>query len=269
MKTFFTWIVAIGIPMIMFGQAPDKISYQAILRDPTNALVINQTVGMQLSILHGSASGNAVYIETHNPTTNVNGLVSVEIGTGTAVTGAFNDITWSDGPYFIKTETDITGGTSYTVTGISELLSVPYALHANTSSSCAPSDKLTLIPTHFGGNTTSSTTGSSGVAFIKFNKNNYAGVDSITFISTPYVGDPMNHSIAQLINYSEDVDIEMASVSSNQTSPYNEDSFFETNDISEFLPDYEITLGIRVTSQIDGMFAGIGTSLSFLAIYRE
>ena len=85
---------------------------------------------MKVSILKGSATGTAVYVETHKPTTNANGLVSVSIGGGTVVSGAFADIDWANGLYFIKTETDPAGGTSYSITGISQLLSVPYALHA-------------------------------------------------------------------------------------------------------------------------------------------
>ncbi|MCZ2444214.1 MAG: DUF1566 domain-containing protein [Flavobacteriales bacterium] len=111
------------------------MSYQAVIRNSSNALVTNQQVGMQISILQGSISGTAVYEETQTPTTNANGLVSVEIGAGTVVSGDFSTIDWANGPYFIKTETDINGGTNYTITGISQLLSVPYALHAKTAES--------------------------------------------------------------------------------------------------------------------------------------
>jgi hypothetical protein len=90
---------------------------------------------MQLSILQTTATGTAVYVETQTPTTNINGLVSIEIGSGTVVSGDFTTIDWSNGPYFIKTETDPTGGTTYTITGTSQLMSVPYALHANTADS--------------------------------------------------------------------------------------------------------------------------------------
>jgi hypothetical protein len=119
----------------VFAQAPEKMSYQAVVRDASNALATSQAVGMQLSILQGSVTGTAVYVETQTPTTNINGLVSIEIGSGTVVTGTFNTIDWSAGPYFIKTETDPTGGTTYTITGTSQLMSVPYALYAKTSGS--------------------------------------------------------------------------------------------------------------------------------------
>ncbi|MEA3508406.1 MAG: FISUMP domain-containing protein, partial [Synergistota bacterium] len=78
-------------------------------------------------------SGTAVYVETQTPTTNVNGLVSIEIGAGTVQSGDFTTIDWANGPYFIKTETDPAGGTNYTITGTSQLLSVPYALHAKSA----------------------------------------------------------------------------------------------------------------------------------------
>jgi hypothetical protein len=72
------------------------------------------------------------------PTSNANGLVSLEIGGGTVVSGNMATINWANGPYFIKTETDPTGGSSYTITGTSQLLSAPYALYAKTSGSSTP-----------------------------------------------------------------------------------------------------------------------------------
>ena len=110
------------------AQAPQKFSYQAVIRNASNALVVNTTVGVRVSVLQGSQTGNAIYVETHISTTNSNGLVNLQIGGGTSAAGSFTDINWSTGPYFIKTETDITGGNNYTIVGTSQLLSVPYAL---------------------------------------------------------------------------------------------------------------------------------------------
>ena len=134
MKAIYTTFITVFCFATLFAQAPEKMSYQAVIRNSNDDLVKNQTVGMQISILQGSASGTAVYVETQTPTTNANGLVSLEIGTGTT-TDDFSAISWKDGPYFIKTETDPTGGASYTITGTSQLLSVPYALHAKTAES--------------------------------------------------------------------------------------------------------------------------------------
>jgi hypothetical protein len=130
MKRIFIIIAGVLLTASVFAQAPEKMSYQAVIRDADNNLVTNQAVGMQISILQTTVNGTAVYTETHTLTTNANGLASVEIGNGTVVSGDFATINWANGLYFIKTETDLTGGTSYTITGTSQLLSVPYALHA-------------------------------------------------------------------------------------------------------------------------------------------
>jgi len=122
----------------MFAQSPSKMSYQAVIRNSSNTLVSSSVVGMKISILQTSPSGTAVYVETQTPTTNANGLASIEIGGGTVVSGNFSAIDWANGPYFVKTETDPSGGTSYSITGTSQLLSVPYALYAASSGSSMP-----------------------------------------------------------------------------------------------------------------------------------
>jgi len=133
------------LPQQASAQAPEKMSYQAVIRNSSNSLITSTTVGMQISILQGSSTGTAVYIETQTPTSNTNGLVTIEIGAGTVVSGSFATIDWTNGQYFIKTQTDPTGGTSYTITGTSQLLSVPYALHAKTADSLIGTNKKYLI----------------------------------------------------------------------------------------------------------------------------
>ena len=123
---------------VSFAQAPQKMSYQAVIRNASNTLVTNAPIGMRISILQGSATGTAVFVETQTTTTNANGLASVKIGEGTTVTGSIGTIDWSAGPYFIKTESDLTGGTNYTIVGSTELLSVPYALYAENSGTPGP-----------------------------------------------------------------------------------------------------------------------------------
>ncbi len=122
-----------------FAQAPNKMSYQAVIRNNNNVVVSNHAVGMRISILQGSATGTSVYTETQSPTTNANGLIAIEIGTGTVVSGSFTAINWSNGPYFVKTETDPNGSTNYTLIGTSQLLSVPYALYAQKTDTAAVS----------------------------------------------------------------------------------------------------------------------------------
>jgi uncharacterized protein (TIGR02145 family) len=128
MKKLITLCASILITTIVFAQSPNKMSYQAVIRNSSNALINNQVVGMKISILQNSPTGNAVYEETQTPTTNANGLASIEIGGGAVVSGNFSSINWANGPFFCKTETDPTGGGNYTITATSQLLSVPYAL---------------------------------------------------------------------------------------------------------------------------------------------
>ena len=130
MKKITSLILITLFLMNVKAQSHAKFSYQAVIRDANEALISNQNLGIQISVLQGSVSGTAVYTESHTSATNINGLVSLEIGTGVVVLGNFSNIDWANGPYFIKTETDLTGGINYTITGVSEMLSVPYALYA-------------------------------------------------------------------------------------------------------------------------------------------
>jgi len=133
MKKLFFFFGIFFIVLNTFAQAPDKMSYQAVIRENTNSLVVNTQIGMKISIIQGSPTGSTVFSELHSPTSNNNGLVSIEIGTGSFQNGNFSNIDWANGPYYIMTETDISGGTNYTLTGTSQLLTVPYAAYANKS----------------------------------------------------------------------------------------------------------------------------------------
>lgn len=137
MKHIVTIIAIVLGSVNTFAQAPNRISYQAEVRNTSNSLVVNQLVGMRISILQGSTTSPAVYFETHTPTTNANGLISIQIGGG-ITSGNFASINWGNGPYFLKTETDPTGGTNYSITGTNQLLSVPYALFSNSSNNGVP-----------------------------------------------------------------------------------------------------------------------------------
>jgi hypothetical protein len=125
---------------IVIGQAPNKMSFQTVVRNNLGKLVVNKSIGVRLSILKTTSTGAAVYIETHTKASNVNGLLTLEVGTGTVSSGTFATINWSQGPYFLKTEMDVNGGTSYTITGVTEFVSVPYALQAENSINSKVSD---------------------------------------------------------------------------------------------------------------------------------
>ena len=109
------------------------MSYQAVIWDGSGNLVAEKMVSIKISILQGSVTGTSVFSETHRIQTNVNGLVSLTIGGGTNATGKIADINWGAGSYFLKTETDPTGGGNYNIVGTTQLISVPYAMHSNTS----------------------------------------------------------------------------------------------------------------------------------------
>jgi hypothetical protein len=134
--------------LVANAQAPENIGYQAVIRNASNALVANANVGIRISILQGTATGTAVFSQTQSATTNANGLASITFGVGGFSTGDFAAINWGNGPYFIKTETDPTGGTNYTITSTTQLMSVPYALYAKSSGSVANNNAWGL-----GGNT--------------------------------------------------------------------------------------------------------------------
>lgn len=133
MKKYILVCIILLFSVFLFGQTPNKMSYQAVIRNATSDLVTNKEVSVRISILNENLEGTPIYIESHNPTTNSNGLLSLKIGEGNVLNGDFSSIKWSKGKYYIKTETDITGGVDYAIVGVSQLLSVPYALHAKTA----------------------------------------------------------------------------------------------------------------------------------------
>ena len=134
-KFFFICQIILTIHCVLFAiqstaQAPQSFNYQAVVRDSTGALVANQPIGIRASIVADSANGTVVYQETHSINSNDFGLIHLQIGTGSAVSGTFDAIDWSTGTFFTKIEMDETGGTNYQPLSIAPLSSVPYALYA-------------------------------------------------------------------------------------------------------------------------------------------
>jgi uncharacterized protein (TIGR02145 family) len=127
MKHFLLAVVILFYSVIALAQVPNKMSFQTVARNNLGKLVSNKTIGVRLSILKTTSTGTAVFVETHSKTSNVNGLLTLEVGTGTVTIGTFATIDWSKGPYFLKTEMDVNGGANYSISGVTEFVSVPYA----------------------------------------------------------------------------------------------------------------------------------------------
>ena len=126
------WLVPLFIftSLALKAQSPQKINFQSIVRNTSGVIVSNKSVRFKVTILTNSTTGSPVYSETHLNKTDAIGLVSLEIGTGTLLSGVFSSIDWGNAAHFIKLEADFTGGTTYELLGIQELMSVPYALYA-------------------------------------------------------------------------------------------------------------------------------------------
>lgn len=135
-KLVYLILLLLGAALVL-AEAPQKFSYQAIVRDSQGDLVKNTTIDMQISIYYYTSHTTIsnVYVETHSPVTNANGLVTIQIGGGTVKSGTFATIDWAAHQFYIKTEIDPGLGIRYSITSDTQLLSVPYALHASTASS--------------------------------------------------------------------------------------------------------------------------------------
>jgi len=133
MKKFILTIAAAIYLTIGFAQTPQAFSFQSLVLDDNGAPIKEQMIGVQIQILDGAVSGSVLYSENHRPTTNNNGLYSIEIGRGENVSGSFEGIDWLSGDKYVALSHDLTGGSDYQLVGSSQLLSVPYALASGTS----------------------------------------------------------------------------------------------------------------------------------------
>ena len=137
MKKLFT-LLALAITLITTAQAPQGFNYQATVRNSSGALIINQNVLFKFNVMLNSQTSLPVYSETHQAPTDDLGQVNLVIGTGTATTGTFTGINWASGTYYLGIE--LNTGSGYVAMGTTQLLSVPYALHANTATSTTGSN---------------------------------------------------------------------------------------------------------------------------------
>ena len=114
----------------IFGQVPQAFNYQAVIRDASGSPLQNQNISLRIGILQNSPTGQVLYSERQTKQTNPQGLINLEVGQGTVLTGSFSAINWGIASHYLKIEIDLTAGTNYTEYGSSKLLSVPYSLHA-------------------------------------------------------------------------------------------------------------------------------------------
>lgn len=129
-KLFLTTVIIVTGLTALFAQAPLQFNYQGVARGANGQALANQSLGLRISILDGSASGTVQYSETHNISTNAYGLYTLAVGEGTVVSGSMASVTWGSGTKFMMVEMDPGGGSNYITLGSTQLLSVPYALQA-------------------------------------------------------------------------------------------------------------------------------------------
>lgn len=124
MKRINLGLLLLAIAGMVYAQAPNAFNYQAVLRNTDGTVKANETVSLQISLIDDA--GSSAYIEIHNTQTNELGLINVVIGEG-VTSEDLSVIDWSAKPYYL----DITvNGENL---GSSPLLSVPYAMYAETA----------------------------------------------------------------------------------------------------------------------------------------
>jgi uncharacterized protein (TIGR02145 family) len=130
MKTVLLLLLPFCFSLLSYGQTPKTISYQGVARNATGQPIPNQSIKIKLSLLETATSSNSLYTETHTPTTTGQGLFALQIGAGTVLSGTYLTLDWSNGPKFVKTEIDPSGGDNFTLSSTNPLNAVPFALFA-------------------------------------------------------------------------------------------------------------------------------------------
>lgn len=131
--TALLFVFAAFMSQSVSAQSPASFKYQTVVRDGMGQIIANQAVSFRIQVLEGSTTGAPRYIETHAATTNDFGLVSLNVGEGTVFAGTWGAIDWAGNDQFMKIDLDATGGSTFITMGTSQLMSVPYAMHANTA----------------------------------------------------------------------------------------------------------------------------------------
>ncbi|MBT8257778.1 MAG: hypothetical protein KJO49_04865, partial [Bacteroidia bacterium] len=125
MKALRYLVVAVLAFTTLFSYSQNGINYKALVKDGSGNAVTSTTIAVQFQVLKGGAMTN-VYQETHNPTTDTNGYVIVNIGTGSVDSGVFTDIDWSSDEHHLNVQIDT--GSGLVDLGTAQFMAVPYAL---------------------------------------------------------------------------------------------------------------------------------------------
>lgn len=127
---FLTAASAVLLSLSAMAQAPQLVNYQAAARNSQGNVLATQNISVRFTLRDGNAAGPVIFQETHSTQTSALGLFNLSIGSGTLLQGSLASADWSAGDKYIQVEIDPAGGSSYIDMGTSQLLSVPYALHA-------------------------------------------------------------------------------------------------------------------------------------------
>ncbi len=141
MKQITFFLAAIILAITTMAQAPQGINYQTVIRDGDGNILPDTEISLQMTIRTGAPDGAVVYAETHDATTNAFGLVNLVIGYGVPQSNAFADINWGNAEKYLETAIDLDGSGSYTIIGVTQFLSVPYAFESNHSRSITLMDE--------------------------------------------------------------------------------------------------------------------------------
>jgi uncharacterized protein (TIGR02145 family) len=107
------------------AQAPQLIAYQAVARDNNGEPIVSANLQVRFTIRNQAATGNAIWTEVQEVATNTQGLFNTKLGINTSL----SSVDWGDASKFLQVELFIDN--SFFDVGTQQLLSVPYALFAN------------------------------------------------------------------------------------------------------------------------------------------
>jgi hypothetical protein len=181
MRKITLTLLAVVLSVAAYCGVPQAISYQAVALNATGQPIKNKAIALRLSILATTPTGTLDYQERQSSTTDNSGIISVSIGNGTVLSGSFSTIDWSKGVYYLKTEIDTNGGTSYTAVGTVQFFSVPFSLYSansaasNLASIDYPDGMNNIIPVSMNGNFSYVVPAGQTLYVTQFSNNNVAG----------------------------------------------------------------------------------------------